>query len=941
MVNTIFLSKMKIEYKGTLWFKCDLHLHTTASKCFQDRNVTAEQWVDRAIEQGLNCVAVTDHNTGEMIDAIKAAAAGKNLTVFPGVEITCDSSKVHLLVLFDTDKGSVEIGDFLVKCNVDRQMFGEQNANTIKSIFEVAKIANELSALIIPAHIDEYNGLGSASVDILEQFYGDASINAAQVVHKEFLNPALQRTDYAALIAPLNEYYNTPQPPIDEATIKQWHTAVKYAVKHKFAILTFSDNPNEPKNSKHGLAGIGSHFTWIKMDEKPSLEGLRQAFLLPEFRIKNEFDCPAVPYETPALWLKSISITNCSITDAAIPLKVDFSPQLTTIIGGRGSGKSSILRFIRGLFNRLEDLSQLPDILKDHNEFYKITDGRPKKGVLNENTTIEIEFVRNKVLHKFSASNITNSENQVLKIERFNSTTTVWEEVVDEGYIDFFLLEHYSQKQIYEIAQEPNSLRERIDSSIPELELLKSVRELTKREFLEKSTAIRTIQQQVSGKGKLQTEIRDLETSINLLQQSGIAALLLSKDKFSNEEKSVTDFSNEILDRENKFDELISAIEITDIDFTNFEQTHSQQLSGFSKLVVDGLKKIKDDLEKLKGDTTKLRTDFDASVSTSSWKADRDTKVGEFEAKKLELQNQGINDIKNYEALTLSKGDKESLLAQIVLLESTLDSELSERSRLQGEYLAKSKEITDLRRTFLTNTLQDGKVKISIKQFRNRTDFITNLRKIIQREDHYQAGIDYLADLCFNGNVEQNIISVRDMFLKIRRGEAVSGVDGHFVNLVTSMNDAQIDEIELLLPEDEIEVQYRTSMSGTYKSLFTASAGQKTTAILTFLLSYGAAPLILDQPEDDLDNRLVYDLVVDRLKKAKEHRQIIVVTHNANIPVNGDAEYIISMNSESKTLEVLHTGTVEQHDIKKEICDVMEGGEEAFDMRHRRYQQIT
>jgi ABC-type Mn2+/Zn2+ transport system ATPase subunit len=930
-----------IQYKGTRWFKCDLHLHTTASKCFQDRNVTAEQWVARAIEQRLNCVAVTDHNTGEMIDAIKAAAAGKNLTVFPGVEITCDSSKVHLLVLFNIDKGSVEVGDFLVKCNVEREMFGEQNANTIKSIFEVAQIANEVGAIVIPAHIDEYNGLGSASVDILEQFYGDASINAAQVVHKEFLNPELQRTDYAALIAPLNDYYSNPQPAIDEATIKQWHTAVKYAVKNKLAILTFSDNPHEPKNSKHGLAGIGSHFTWIKMDENPTLEGLRQAFLLPEFRVRNEFDCSEIPYEAPALWIKSISITNCSITDAAIPLKVDFSPQLTTIIGGRGSGKSSILRFIRGLFNRLEDLSQLPDILKDHKEFYKITDGRPKKGVLNANTTIEIEFVRNNVLHKFSSCNITNSGNQELKIERFNSTTTLWEEVTDEGYIDFFLLEHYSQKQIYEIAQEPNSLRERIDNSIPDLELLKNSRELTKREFLEKSTGIRTIQQQVTGKGKLQTEIRDLETSINLLQQSGIATLLLSKDKFSNEEKSVTDFSNQILDRENKFDELISAIEITDIDFTNFEQTHSQQLSRFSKLVVDGLKKIKDDLEKLKGDTTKLKTDFDASVSTSSWNADRDTKVSEFEAKKLELQNQGINDIKNYESLTLSKGDKESLLAQIFLLESTLHSELSERSRLQGEYLAKSKEITDLRRTFLTNTLQDGKVKISIKQFRNRTDFITNLRKIIQREDHYQAGIDYLADLCFTGNVEHNIISVRDLFLKIRRGEAVTGVDGHFVNLVTSMNDAQIDEIELLLPEDEIEVQYRTSSSASYKSLSTASAGQKTTAILTFLLSYGAAPLILDQPEDDLDNRLVYDLVVDRLKKAKEHRQIIVVTHNANIPVNGDAEYIISMNSESKTLEVLHTGTVEQHNIKKEICDVMEGSEEAFDMRYKRYKQIN
>ena len=85
-----------ISCKGTRWFKCDLHLHTTASLCFQDREITAPLWVDRAIEQGLNCVAVTDHKTGLSIDEIKAAANGKELTVFPGVEITCDASKVHL-----------------------------------------------------------------------------------------------------------------------------------------------------------------------------------------------------------------------------------------------------------------------------------------------------------------------------------------------------------------------------------------------------------------------------------------------------------------------------------------------------------------------------------------------------------------------------------------------------------------------------------------------------------------------------------------------------------------------------------------------------------------------------------------------------------------------------------------------------------------------------
>lgn len=60
-----------IEFKGAKWQKCDLHLHTPASQCFRDRNVTAEQWVDRCLEQQLDCVAVTDHNTGAWVDKIK------------------------------------------------------------------------------------------------------------------------------------------------------------------------------------------------------------------------------------------------------------------------------------------------------------------------------------------------------------------------------------------------------------------------------------------------------------------------------------------------------------------------------------------------------------------------------------------------------------------------------------------------------------------------------------------------------------------------------------------------------------------------------------------------------------------------------------------------------------------------------------------------------
>lgn len=931
---------MAINYKGTKWFKCDLHLHTPASKCFQDQAVTPEQWVERAIESGLQCVAITDHNTGFSIDAIKVAAQGKELTVFPGVEITCDTSKIHLLILFDVTKTTNDVNDFLIKCDIKREIFGEQEAHTSINIFDVAEIANERGALVIPAHIDEYNGLGSVSIANLEKFYALDCINAVQVVHKEFLNRTLVTTGNTELKTLLNDYYSNPGIAIDDATVKEWFTPVKYAVEAKLAILTFSDNPHEPKNSKHGLAGIGTRYTWIKMDEKPSLEGLRQAFLLPAFRVKNDFDCSGIPYEAPSLWIKSISITNCLITDTTNPLKIEFSPQLTTIIGGRGSGKSSVLKFIRGLFNRVTDLTELHEILKDHHDFYKRTDGRPKKGVLNENTCIEIEFVRNKILYKFTASNIINCSGQDIKIEKYEDATSTWIEVVDEAFIEFFEFEHYSQKQIYEIAQEPNSLRQRIDKSIPGLGVLQNEREIIKRSFLEKSTSIRTIQQQISGKGKLLTEIRDLEAGISLLQQSGIADLLIAKEKFSNEEGLIDKFSNEVAEQASKFDELIDTIEIDDIDYSTFDDAHKSQLEPLSKIALDSLQNIKSELERLKAETNTLKTDFDTSLISTIWQTDRNQNTLEFEAKKLELEQQGINSISNFEALSQSKAQKDAELERITTIENSLSDEISGREALKTDYLNKSKEITAKRREFINTVLPAGKVKISNKPFRNQNDFIQKIRKAIQREDKFQSDIDYLTTLCFDGNVEQNINAVREIFLKIRRGETVNEVTGFFVNLVTSMNDAQIDEIQLLLPEDEIEVQYKTSGAAAYKSLSTASAGQKTTAILTFILSYGNTPLILDQPEDDLDNRLVYELVVDRLKQAKEKRQIIVVTHNANIPVNGDAEYIISLNSESKLLEILHTGTVEQLSIKKEICDVMEGGEQAFDMRSKRYQQI-
>ena len=129
-------------------------------------------------------------------------------------------------------------------------------------------------------------------------------------------------------------------------------------------------------------------------------------------------------------------------------------------------------------------------------------------------------------------------------------------------------------------------MRERIDSVLGQVGILHQDKQVIKRSFLEKATAIRTIQQQISGKGRLQTEIRDLDAQIALFQQSGIADLLTKREKFNKEDRSIKAFTTEIEKRENVLDRLMSAIELTDVDYDGFEERHSNELKTHSQIVI-------------------------------------------------------------------------------------------------------------------------------------------------------------------------------------------------------------------------------------------------------------------------------------------------------------------------------------------------------------------
>lgn len=131
---------------------------------------------------------------------------------------------------------------------------------------------------------------------------------------------------------------------------------------------------------------------------------------------------------------------------------------------------------------------------------------------------------------------------------------------------------------------------------------------------------------------------------------------------------------------------------------------------------------------------------------------------------------------------------------------------------------------------------------------------------------------------------------------EIRKNNSGAGASLHgtFRNSPRGLNDQQMDALQCWYPDDGIHIRYRAP-GGQMEDISSALPGQKGASMLQFLLSYGTDPLLLDQPEDDLDCLMLSTSVIPAIMSNKKRRQLIIVSHSAPIVVNGDAEYVISM----------------------------------------------
>ncbi len=931
---------------GTKWYKCDFHLHTPASDCFENKEITPEEWVSTAIERGLDCVAVSDHNSANWIDKIVDAAKETSLVVFPAVEITCSDAKVHLLIIFEIGTTKTTIEDFLTICRIERTKFGEKDAHSELSVEEIIKEANKKSAISIPAHIDDFSSINSVAFAIKDKLLSDGLILGCQTVHNESYISDLDYNKDVALKS-INLKFGASEKDIEEGRfrinldkIKEWRATVQHVKNHNKAILTFSDNPNSEHDSKHGLWGIGNRFTWIKMDQKPSIESFRQALILHQFRIKNDFESPGFPYETPDTWIKSITIKDTELSiNGNDGVVIKFNPQMNTIIGGRGSGKSSILHFLRGVFNKGHELSTLTNIHNDFNNFFKTKEKNKIQGVLKAASEIEIIINRNDELFKVVFQQL-NAKEQITKIYKFNPLTEKFDLEQDLSYLQIFDFDIYSQKQIYEVANSINSLRETIDGSSEEIMTQHDLLKNKKAEYIKLSASINELKIKAKKKELIQSEIKDISGKIDAVKETGIENELKKIQDFNSDNAKFTSTFERTKVELNQFEKLIETVRSLKVKDEQFAAANLKNLEGIISKINSSIEQVAVSIETSKKEFSKIPEIITSDLQLSLWQKDKDATEKSFSEKKVVLLEKGIVKIDEIEEEIKRLAIKKAELDEIVRIEVEIEKQEFKLAQLKTDFITERQNLSSKRKSFLDVLLADGKVRAKVLKFKDFDQLEEALRLIFSSPDTFTNEIKVLLDYWSGADPKRANIGVYELITNIISGDKNGDeFEKRFIKKITELNGEQLNSIDLMFPEDIIQLEYKTN-ADVWKVLSNASAGQKTAAILTLILSQGKKPLILDQPEDDLDNYLIYDLVVDQLRKSKETRQIITVTHNANIPVNGDSEVIIVMDSETKHLSPKHIGTIEENEIKRAVCSIMEGGTDAFEMRSKRYQNI-
>ena len=916
----------KWSFPGSKWWKFDFHAHTPKSNDYGGgdeslKHITPEAWLQQAMQSGLDCVVVADHNSGGWVDDLKAKnkellerdvkpTCFRELKIFPGVEITVadSSSRVHLLAVFDPSCDSQKVTGVLGACGITSGYGDDQATSTTTGFVDTVRKIIEAKGIAIPAHIDGSKGL----------------LEGATTMTPE-LEKSL-KTVSAAEICDLHKFDTA-----ESALKKEFERLAKVA-----------------GSDAHKPVDIGRHFSWLKMS-RPSIDGLRLALLDHEFCVKNQSDNPNHLPDVFLLKLTIQAMRHCGRISGK-PFIIQLHPHFNSVIGGRGTGKSTLLESIRIVTRRDQSLAiESPRVKDELDKFMKLSQN---KGVMLNETEILLELHRRgknyQIRWRYDGQGPVLSE----------QTDTGWQPIEAGDLKERFPISIFSQKQINELASNPRGLLEVVDRS-PEVDRAGWVLrwESGKSQFLQLSERRRELLRQLAGEQQIRAKLRDVENDLKQYEEKGHGDILKQYQKRSQQKNGLPD--------DHIFDDLATSIRSlsSDTGLSDFpehlfdaQDETTSEIRVIHEQTAQELKRISEALSKLAESVDALKVQRVKQIFASKWNQAVQTSISaygglvrEYEEKRSQLSISLYGEwVQQRNQMQQQLNRLESVQKESESVGRQIDEALAKLQELRVELLEK-------RRSFLKKVIGDSDfVRMELVQYGDVSTLEEEYRTLLNLEDG-----KFVSSVCdresnqgilwafsrwedekvAEDDLPQLISNIKSKTLEIACGQ-VSGNHGAFDNRLRKLLETQpaiFDQLVAWWPEDMLRVKYsKDPRSAKFDDLEKGSAGQKAAAILAFLLSHGHEPLVIDQPEDDLDNALIYDLIVKQLHENKNRRQLIIVTHNPNIVVNGDSELVHVLKFENGQVQMVQQGGLEESSIREAICTIMEGGRTAFDKRYKR-----
>ena len=929
-------SRQDWPYPGSRWWKFDFHTHTPASAdtywAKPGVDLSPEAWLFKYMAAEIDCVAITDHNSGAWVDKLKAAYEGmkrqsldgsppegfRELTLFPGVEISVHGG-FHLLVIFDPSAATRTVTDLLAQVGYDGAD-GNSDGVTEESAVKVVDAALDAGGIPIPAHADRQGDSGK----------GLFAVRPGTRQPQLDANTIKQVLDTEYLLAMEWEDMEKPFPKHVERQIQKL-TRVLGSDCHNF----------------QGTNVVGSRFTWVKM-ANPTLEGLRLALLdgneisVRRSDDKEDFD----PFFRPRHFITRIEIENAHHMGNHTPEQIKTTPYFNAFIGGRGTGKSTVVHALRLAYRRDNELQVLGKETEPYRQFQKFATPvkvRNGEGGLRDITEIRVELMRENVAHiLYWRQDGTGS------VVLARDTDGQWKPTASAAVNpDRFPIRLFSQGQIAAMAGEGRqALLQVIDDAAGVAELWRALKE-AKTTYLAQRANLRELDEKLAGRLEVERKLKEVKRKLKAFTQSDHAQVLEAHEQAVRQRREVDTTLKQLEEMPGRIMELAKDMLLDDWPNSVFDVTQDDDALAWRSETEQLVEEIRQKLIRTADTFTEKKQRLRNDERLERWQKCAKAAVSNYEAFQAKLANQGVTDPQDFGHLVQRRQELEDQVRK-------LDQSKQDRGRLDRkstrqmqQVLEARKAITTARAKFVANTLKTNRfVKIDVVGFGFEYHSIEHsLREIIDAPDNrFEHDIlqeqdgQPIGGLVFDIAQDENREAALDI-VKQKIIENSHDFHGRFRNYLERKHEKPefSDHIQCWFPEDDLRIEYSRQGDGRdWKPITQGSQGQRSAALLAFLLAFGEEPLVLDQPEDDLDNHLIYDLVVQQIRENKLRRQLIIVTHNPNVLINGDAEMIHVFRFSGGQCKIVKGGALQDWDVREEVCQVMEGGREAFARRWER-----